>query len=43
MELGAAVALLVTEISIAVAVFVTLWKMRLNPFQNSAIGQASAL
>ena len=33
-ELGAAFALLATEMSITVTVFAVLWKMRLNPFQK---------
>ena len=37
-ELGAALALLVTEMSITIIVFVILWRKRLNPFQNHAIG-----
>ena len=36
-EIGAALSLLVTEMSITVTVFVVLWKMRLNPFQNFAV------
>ena len=36
-ELGAAIALLVTEMSITVTAFVVLWRMRLNPFQDFAI------
>jgi PST family polysaccharide transporter len=35
-ELGAALALLITEMFITATVFVVLWKMRINPFQSSA-------
>lgn len=41
-ELGAAIALLAAEIFISLTVFITLWKMRLNPFQISAIGKSPA-
>ena len=41
-ELAAAYALLTTEIFIAVAVFFTLWKMRLNPFQDFSIRETRA-
>lgn len=40
-ELGAAVALLTTEMSITAAVFFVLWKMKLSPFQDSAIAKSS--
>ncbi len=42
MELGAAIALLATEIAITIAVFITLWKMRLNPFQKLPLAQPAA-
>ncbi len=41
-ELGAAFALLITEMAITLTVFAVLWRMRLNPFQNSAIEKAPA-
>jgi PST family polysaccharide transporter len=41
-ELGAAFALLVTEMAITVTVFATLWKMRLNPFQVLATEKSPA-
>ena len=40
-EFGAALAILITEMSIMIAVFVVLWKMRLNPFQNFAIKKSA--
>ena len=36
-ELGAALALLITEMSVTAALFVILGRMRLNPFQKIAI------
>ena len=39
-EIGAAVALLITEMAITIAVFTVLWKMRLNPFQEVAIAKS---
>ena len=41
-EIGAALSLLVTEMSITVTVFAVLWKMRLNPFQNFAVEKTAA-
>ena len=42
-EIAAALAFLATEIFITVTVFATLWKMRLNPFQDFAIEESRAL
>ena len=41
-EIGAAIALLLTELFITATVFVILWKMRLNPFQASAAEESPA-
>ena len=41
-EIGAALALLATEMAITITVFTVLWKMRLNPFQNPAAEPTAA-
>ena len=41
-ELGAAFALLITEMAITFTVFTVLWKMRLNPFQEFAMQRPAA-
>jgi Na+-driven multidrug efflux pump len=39
--LGAAIALLVAEVFITLAVFVLLWRQKLNPFQPSSLREVA--